>query len=375
MDPKLLRDSFAAVAPQADEFTRYFYGHLFARGGQAVIDIFPPDMSYVREHLGAAIGKVVELAEDPGQLAPVLMNLGRAHRKHGIGPQHFDLVAGSLLAALARYDPAWTPEAASSWTEAYILVSRLMQEGMAQDAQAGNPPWWDGVITFKENRTYDIVILSVRLSQPMTWAPGQSVAVQFEGGPNIWRNLTPANAPRASRIMDFHVRIVPGGLMSVPLALHADPGKRMKIAPAPSTLRLDEPPERDIVMIAGSTGLTPMLAMLDRLSATSTPPDVRLFFGAREPDGLYELERLTKLAHEHDWLTVIHAVTAPPEETNGYEGEHGTIVDVATAGPSWNDRDAYVCGPSKMVQAAAGRLVALGMPGSQLHVENFGREG
>jgi NAD(P)H-flavin reductase len=243
---------------------------------------------------------------------------------------------------------------------------------MAADAQAGNPAWYEGVVTAKEMRTYDIVMLEVRLAQPMTWDPGQSVAVQSEGGPNIWRPLTPANAPRASRVMDFHVRVVPGGMMSVPLALHAGIGSRLKVAPAPSTLRLAEPPERGIVMIAGSTGLTPMLAMLDRLACYPDPPDVRLYFGAKEPDGLYELDRLDKMANELDWLTVTHAVDAPPQETDGYAGEHGSIVDVAAAGGPWQDRDAYVCGPARMVEAAAGRLLALGLPGAQLHIENFG---
>lgn len=373
MNPELLRKSFAAVAPQADELIRYFYGTLFARGGQDVIDIFPPDQRYVREHLTAAIAKAVELADDPDRLVPVLTALGKAHRKHGIGPRHFEMVGTCLLATLAKYaGQAWTAEVAASWSEAYALISKAMLDGMAEDARAGNPPWWEGVVTTKEMRTYDIVMLTVRLAQQMTWDPGQSVSVQFEGGPRIWRHLTPANAPRASRVMDFHVRVVPGGMLSVPLALHADPGSRLRIAPAPSTLRLVEPPARNIVMVAGSTGLTPMLAMLDRLSAHQAPPDVRLFFGARDPDGLYELDRLSKMANELDWLTLTHSVDAPPEETDGYEGGHGNIVDVAAAGGPWQDRDAYICGPSRMVQAAAGRLMALGMPGSQLHIENFG---
>lgn len=373
MDVKLLRESFAAVAPRAGELVEFFYGHLFYRGGPDVIDLFPPDMAYVRAHLGAALVKVIESADDTDALVPVLKELGTVHRKQGVQPQHFDLVGASLLATLAHFaGPAWTKETAASWAQAYGLVSHVMQQGIAEDIAAGNPPWWDATVVAREMRTYDIVMLSARLARPMTWVPGQSVPVRFDDGPPIWRPLTPANAPRATRVMDFHVKVIPGGMLSVPLALRAQPGTGLRIGPPMGTLALDGSSRRDILMIAGSTGLTPMLAILDRLGSHPAPPAVHLFFGARDPDGLYELERLAKLENELDWLTLTHAVEVPRGQAGDYEGEHGSIVDVATRMETWQDRDAYVCGPAGMVQAAAGRLLSQGVPGSQIHIENFG---
>jgi NAD(P)H-flavin reductase/hemoglobin-like flavoprotein len=373
MDVTLLRESFAALAPRAGELTEYFYGHLFATGGPEVIDIFPPDMSYVRMHLAEAIGQAVTNVDKPEVLAPLLRQLGRTHRKFGIEPRHFEMVGASLLAALARFaGDAWTPELKATWAEAYGVVSGLMMEGLSEDAQAGNPPWWDAVVTGKEMRRYDIVILSARLQQPMTWRPGQSVSVQLEGGPPIWRNLTPANAPRAAQTLEFHVKVVPGGMMSVGLAVHAQPGTMLKVGPVIGTLALDEDSPRDIVMIAGSTGLSAMLAMLEALSLRERPPQVALYFGARTPGGLYDLDRLEKMAGERNWLTVRHAVLDPEP---GYEGLRGSIVDVAAGDGPWEGRDAYVCGPSEMVRAAHARLVALGMPRDRVHVENFGWEG
>ena len=49
-------------------------------------------------------------------------------------------------------------------------------------------------------------------------------------------------------------------------------------------------------MVAGSTGLAPLKAMLEQLAALPEPPGVHLFFGSRTADGLYDLPSLEKLA-------------------------------------------------------------------------------
>lgn len=374
MDTALLKTSFQAVAGQAEEVVEYFYAHLFATGGQEVIDMFPPLMVTQRDRLLRALVQIVTSVDDLDILASYLGDLGRDHRKYNVRPEHFGLVGASLLATLAQYaGEDWTPEVAETWRGAYALISQVMIQALT--TQDGTPHWWEGVVTAKEQPCYDIAKLSVRLLQPMAWVPGQSVAVMFEDRPRIWRYLTPANAPRPTREMELHVKVVPGGLLSAALALEAEPGSRLRLGPPLGALQLDETSRRNILMVAGSTGLAPMLAMIDRLAARQDPPDVQLFFGAREPDGLYELDRLLKLVGELDWLALTHAVSGPPQETGNYDGEHGSIVDIAAHSGPWGDRDAYICGSSAMVQATRGRLVALGTPESQIHIEDFGWEG
>jgi len=374
LDTKLLRDSFAVVAPYGLEVTEYFYAHLFATGGDPVVSMFPPLMGPQRDRLLKALVRIVTDVDDLDKLGAYLAGLGRDHRKFSVQPEHFDLVGASLLATLQHFaGDAWTPEVAGTWAGAYALVAQVMRQALTADD--GTPPWWDATVTAKEMPSYDIAIITTRLAQPMEWAPGQSVAAQFEGRPRIWRYLTPANPPRVTRTAEFHLRVIPGGLLSVPLALHAGPGSRLKLGPPVGSLKLDEDSDRDILMVAGSTGLAPMMAMLERLAQRDSPPDVRLYFGAREPGGLYAADRLAKLAAEHDWLTVTLACSAPEEQSPEFEGERGNIVDVVTRGEAWQDRDAYICGSSAMTEAAAGRLMALGMPGPSIHIEDFGWEG
>ena len=60
--------------------------------------------------------------------------------------------------------------------------------------------------------------------------------------------------------------------------------------------------------MAGSTGLAPLKAIIDQLTTLPEPPKVHLFFGARTPDGLYDLDSLEKIAVQNPWLTITSRV-------------------------------------------------------------------
>lgn len=164
--------------------------------------------------------------------------------------------------------------------------------------------------------------------------------------------------------------MVDGGALSSALVRRAQPGSRLKFGPAVGALMLDVRSGRDIVMAAGSTGLAPLKAIIEQVSALPEPPKVHLFFGARAVDELYDLPDLEKAAARFGWLRVTHAVSGSGDPR--YAGERGTIGDVLARHGPWRSHDAYVCGSTAMVQATVDRLTAGGVPDSQIHVEDFG---
>jgi NAD(P)H-flavin reductase len=171
-------------------------------------------------------------------------------------------------------------------------------------------------------------------------------------------------------MMDFHVKAADGGMLSTWLTGSAAGGDELRIGPPVGTLALDLASERDILMLAASTGLAPLLAILEQLAGSKSPPQVTLVFAASSPEELYDLPRLEQLAARHDWLAVITTVTAG--RAPGYDGEHGTAAEAAARRGDWRDCDAYVCGSSAMVAESVRRLASLGIPGSRVHAEDFG---
>lgn len=372
MDTTPLKESFAALAPRGTELAEYFYAQLFYRGGIEVSDMFPPGMTAQRDRLLGALVQIVTDIDDLDRLAGFLAGLGRDHRKFGVRPEHYDLVGQALLASLEHFaGDLWTPEVKGSWAAAYSLAAGVMQEGAKRDA--GSPPWWDATVVSREMRSPDVAVIKVRVKQSLTWAPGQSVAVQFPGAaPRVWRFYSPANTPRASGLVEFHVKSEDGGLLSTALTVRAVPGDQLRLGPPVGNLKIDRGSPRDTLLVAGSTGLAPLLAILEEVAEQPEPPAAHLFFGARTPEDLYALPALEKLEGENNWLTLTHAVSAPEADTAGYGGQHGSIVDVMAAEGDWAGRDAYVCGSAAMARTARVRLADLGIPAERIHVEDFG---
>jgi NAD(P)H-flavin reductase/hemoglobin-like flavoprotein len=367
MDELRLKESFTRVAAYGDEVVLFFYSHLFVSHPE-LRDMFPVSMADQRDRLLNALGQIVADVSSHESLLPYLQGLGRDHRKFGTLAQHYPAVGASLLATLAHFNgAAWTEDLAGDWTEAYTVIAQVMTEAATEDGER-NPPWWGATVVGHERRTLDVAVLRVAPDAPFSYVPGQSVAVESETRPRLWRFYSMANAPRHDGTVDFHVRAIDGGPVSCSLARRVAAGARLRLGAPVGTLRLDTASPRNAVLAAGSTGLAPLKALIEQAAELTEPPRMHLVFGARTVAGLYDLADLEKMAARWPWLTVTPTVSAEPE----YRRETGTVADVISRRPSLTDHDAYVCGSSAMVTATVNTLQSLGVPPNHIYVEDFG---
>lgn len=367
MDERRLKESFARAAAYGDEVALFFYSHLFI-GHPELRDMFPVSMAHQRDKLLSALGQIVADVSSHDTLMPFLRGLGRDHRKFGTMAEHYPAVGSSLLATLAHFNgTSWNEELARDWTEAYTVIAQVMTEA-ATDDESLNPPWWGATVVGHERRTMDLAVLRIAPDLPLSYVPGQSVAVECESRPRLWRYYSMANAPRHDGTIDFHVRVIDGGLVSSALARSVRVGSRLRLGAPVGTLRLDMNSSRDVVLAAGSSGLAPLKAMIEQAAGFGNPRRMHLIFGARTAIDLYDLADLEKMAARWPWLTVTPAVSAEPD----YRGEAGTVADVIGRKVPLTDQDAYVCGSLGMVTATVDRLRSLGIPHNHIYVEDFG---
>ncbi len=365
MDTARLKESFARVAMHGDEVALYFYADLFLRHPETR-DLFPVSMAEQRRHLLQALATIVSDVEDGARLTAFLQALGRDHRKFGTLAAHYEPVGTSLLATLAHFSgPAWTPELAADWEAAYGLVASIMTEAAAADEKV-NPPFWEATVLSHEMRAFDTAVFRVVTLDTLNYLPGQSVAIESELRPRIWRFYSIANPPREDATLEFHVRAIDGGALSLALVQGIGPGSRLRLGPAVGSLTLGSP--RKVLMVAGSTGLAPLKAIAGQIAGLADPPPTHLFVGAQRAEGLYDLEDLRKLAAGWPWLTLTPCVA----DDTRFHGERGSAPDVVARSGSWASHDAYIAGPTPMVEAMTARLSSLGVPASQVHVEDFG---
>ncbi|WP_138759206.1 globin domain-containing protein [Modestobacter altitudinis] len=364
MDIPAMRASFGKAATHGDQVPSWFYAHLFLTHPETR-DMFPVSMAHQRDRLFAALGEVMARVDDLDALVPVLQQLGRDHRKFGALAAHYPAVGASLLATLEHFDYDWDDALAASWTEAYGVIADVMIG--AADADAASPAWWDGEVVAHDRRTVDVAVLTVRTTAPLPYLPGQAVSVESELRPRLWRWYSPANAPRPDNALDLHVRARDGGPVSSALVRLARVGDVVRLGPPVGHLALDTGSDRDLLLVAGGTGLAPMKALVDQVARQGPPRRVDLFVGARTEDGFYDRADLRRLEQEHPWLTVTCAVS----QEKGSAVEHGDIADVVLRHGPWTSRDAYVAGNPATVEDTVVRLHQHGVPMARIRTEVF----
>jgi benzoate/toluate 1,2-dioxygenase reductase subunit len=210
--------------------------------------------------------------------------------------------------------------------------------------------------------------LERRIDAPLGFLPGQYVHLRVPGTPAL-RSYSMANAPEQTEVLSFYVKLLAGGAMSDYAASRAQPGDAID-AIGPFGHFYLRAPVRPIVMVAGGTGLAPMLSMLEHLAQRGgCAHPIHLLYGVNTPDEFFGQEQLAALAGRGLALDVERI---PVEAAPGWSGPAGHVtVLLREALIAGGDCDAYLCGPPAMVEAAQTWLAQHGVARQRVHTEKF----
>jgi NAD(P)H-flavin reductase/ferredoxin len=226
---------------------------------------------------------------------------------------------------------------------------------------------YDATLEVLEPLTHDIRFLRLRLDRPMPFTAGQFVNV-FPPGAGSSRSYSMANSPSDPGIIDLILKVIPNGFFSTYLGESARCGDRLKVE-GPFGLLKIRLSHRKVLMIAGGSGMAPILSMATDLAEKGNDRPVTLFFGARREGDLYLLDRIQQIA-ERMPLEFIPALSeAWPED---WWGETGMVTSaIARRLPDLEGYDAYLCGPPPMIDAAIPLLVDSGVRDRNIYFDAF----
>jgi ferredoxin-NADP reductase len=131
-----------------------------------------------------------------------------------------------------------------------------------------------------------------------------------------------------------------------------------------------------VLLIAGGSGVVPLMAMVRARRATGSRAPFRLIYSVRTPDDAFYAEELRRRARDDQGLDVTYLYTRRAPE--GWRGEPHRIglADVNSRGwPPDLEPLCYVCGPTGFVETVADLLVGLGHPTRRVRTERFGPTG
>jgi ferredoxin-NADP reductase len=209
---------------------------------------------------------------------------------------------------------------------------------------------------------------------PLAYRAGQHLTVIIEtDGARHRRCYSFSSSPLAGGRPAITVKRMTDGLVSRHLHDQVRPGDTLVVDEPTGNFTVDTDPAsaREIVLIAGGVGITPLISMAETVLRAEPGSRVVLLCGNRSENEIIFGRRIAKLAAEFaPRLVVRHALDAAPAGWTGLRGAlDGSLVLQALEGRA---ADAYyVCGPEPMMRSVCEALAASGAASNRIHTERF----
>jgi ferredoxin-NADP reductase len=217
----------------------------------------------------------------------------------------------------------------------------------------------------------------------LTWAvagwaghvPGQHVDLRVTApdGYTASRPYSIASSP-ATESLELTIAATEGGEVSPYLVHTARPGVGVELRGPLGEWFVWRPHQVEPVqLIAGGTGLAPLMSMLRTHRSQQNGSEMRLLYSTRAPDSLlYAAELSASGANEE--VTVVYTRTGHPMDVRTPHRLDAS--DVATQVlPATQAPLCYVCGPTDFVEAVIGLLLHEGHDPRRIRAERFGSGG
>jgi len=213
---------------------------------------------------------------------------------------------------------------------------------------------------------------------------GQHVDVRLtaEDGYRAQRSYSIASAPQDARVA-LTVERLDDGEVSPYLTDVLRAGDRLELrGPIGGHFVWDVALGGPLLLVAGGSGIVPLMAMLRHRAAALETADVRrnvparlLYSSRRWADVIYHSE-LARLAQDDATLEVALTFTRePPPEWPGFRRRIDRMMLAEVAWPPGERPHVFICGPTSLVEAAATALVELGHDPALVKTERFGPTG
>lgn len=184
------------------------------------------------------------------------------------------------------------------------------------------------------------------------------------------RYFSAATAP-GRRELVFDVRLYPGGAIGDLALSGLSPGDPLEIAGPYGHFGFTANDHRPAICVAGGTGLAPVKAMIADVLARNSGRRIRLLYGARRQEDLYDIALLDGWsARSADFGYAI----ALSEEPHGsaWDGPRGTVTELlAETVHDGFGAEAFLCGPPPMIDAAMPILAEIGLEPDDIHADRF----
>jgi benzoate/toluate 1,2-dioxygenase reductase component len=203
----------------------------------------------------------------------------------------------------------------------------------------------------------------------LAYLPGQYVNIAVPGT-DVTRSYSFSNAPDEDRLT-FLVKLTPGGVMSDYLAERAAVGDTITFTGPHGSFFMRET-ERPVLLLAGGTGLAPILAMLRKLRADGNHRKAHLVYGVSTDEDLVGVDQLQEVAAGLTGFTWDYCVADPASTAKNKGPEKAYVMSLIRPEHLYDgDVAIYLCGPPPMVEAVRKHVAEAGIEPVGFYYEKF----
>jgi toluene monooxygenase electron transfer component len=245
-----------------------------------------------------------------------------------------------------------------------------------QYAPVHTPRVTTGTLIARRAITYDIDEFCFSLADNLTFEPGQYALLSLPGvqGQRAYSMSNIAAQNTESRELHFQIRRVPNGKGTGVLFDSVEIGAQIEIDGPYGMAYLRRHVKRDIVLLAGGSGLAPMISIARGVMTDPNMADVKVDFiyGGRTPRDICGQDMLTELPGFGTRLRY-HGAVSGLAQGDPWDGPMGYAHEIAHSlhGENLRDMEIYFAGPPAMGTAIQKALIELKMPFGQVHFDQF----
>ena len=225
--------------------------------------------------------------------------------------------------------------------------------------------------------THDIKEITLKLKDPpeIEMTAGQYVQIEIPEyeltDEPVYRAYSVAGNASDKNRVELEIRYVPDGIATTYVHKYLQEGESLTFNGPYGDFYLRDT-EREVVCIAGGSGMAPIKSILLDMEEKGIDRRVRYFFGARSKKDLFLVEEMRELEKRLPNFEFIPALSQP-EESDNWEGETGLITDVLDRHmESGENVEAYLCGSPGMIDACVKVLSENGVPDELTYYDKFG---
>jgi NAD(P)H-flavin reductase len=334
-----------------------------ARAEPTLLAALPGNAATQAEQLARGLTWLVHHLDQPPKLVTGCGLLGAALAECGVRPYQLQLVAAALAEAIRSGMPAgaWRQDFDLAWRSTWQHAYEWIVHG--ETLTQYQPTVWTAVVVEHELRRHDLAVIRLRPYLPMPFRPGQYARVEVPEVPGVWRPYSLAGKPRRDDLIELHVRAKTRSGVSGTLVYSTEVGDHVRLSRAEGNMGIPSAPDRNLLMIAGDTGVAPLKALLAELADTGDPRSAVLFWGVRNLDELYDIDEIADIARAARRATVV------PVVSEGDPGPYasGLVTEAVAAYGEWSGHEVYLAGPPLMLAATSAALRLLGVAPDHIH--------